>query len=48
VSYLKEYFEDMEAYRSKITDNMKSIDNIKRIFKGMASYMSFKTLMSIQ
>ena len=46
--YFKAYFDDIEGFKSKITENMRSIENIIRIFQGVTAHTAFKTLMSLQ
>ncbi|CDW77002.1 acyl-coenzyme a oxidase [Stylonychia lemnae] len=48
LAYLKEYFEDMDEYKAKITEDFKSNDNIVRVFRGMTAQTTFKALMQMQ
>eukprot|EP00347_Sterkiella_histriomuscorum_P018656 403344680 len=48
LTYLKEYFEDIDDFKSKITEDMRNSQNILRIFRCITAQTSFKSLMNMQ
>lgn len=40
IEYLKTYFEDEEAFKKQITDDMRSSDNLMRILRSFSAQVT--------
>ena len=48
VSYLKDYVENTEDFKSKITDDFRSLTNLLQVFRAITSQYTLKAIMIMQ